>query len=57
MNAADLLPARVGRRASHAALLPIKYRRGTDTWTGRGLHPVWLREAIKAGAALEEFRV
>lgn len=36
-----------------------KYKHPTtgETWSGRGLQPKWLREAIAAGAALESFQV
>lgn len=38
----------------------IKYRNpanSSETWTGRGKHPIWLREALEKGATLESFRV
>ena len=36
----------------------IKYRdKEGNTWAGRGAHPVWLREKIKAGAKLDDFAV
>src|SRR6266566_8185627 len=28
-----------------------------NTWAGRGAHPVWLRDKLKAGAKLEDFAV
>jgi hypothetical protein len=38
--------------------VPIKYRdKEGNTWAGRGAHPVWLREKIKAGAKLDDFAV
>jgi DNA-binding protein H-NS len=38
--------------------VPVKYRdRSGNTWAGRGAHPVWLREKLKAGAKLEDFAV
>jgi DNA-binding protein H-NS len=41
-----------GRKAA------IKYRdRSGNTWAGRGAHPVWLREKLKAGAKLQDFAV
>jgi DNA-binding protein H-NS len=48
-----------GRRGSlKGRKVPIKYRdRSGNTWAGRGAHPVWLREKIKAGAKLEDFAV
>ncbi|ASK35822.1 H-NS histone family protein [Alloalcanivorax mobilis] len=38
----------------------VKYRNPVDssqTWTGRGKRPVWLREALENGASLESFEV
>ena len=38
----------------------IKYRNPQDasqTWTGRGKRPVWLREALENGAKLEDYEV
>jgi DNA-binding protein H-NS len=38
--------------------VPIKYRdRSGNTWAGRGAHPLWLREKLKAGAMLQDFAV
>jgi DNA-binding protein H-NS len=37
-----------------------KYRNPKDptqTWAGRGLQPVWLRDAIKSGKKLESFLI
>lgn len=49
------------RHTSAGKKVAIKYRRvtvnGTDTWSGRGLQPKWLKEAIAAGASLESFAV
>ena len=37
---------------------PIKYRdEHGNTWAGRGMKPVWLREAIDNGANLEDYLV
>lgn len=36
--------------------LPAKYRDSHgNTWTGRGLHPRWLKAALAAGAKLADF--
>lgn len=38
----------------------IKYRNPADssqTWTGRGKRPVWLREALEKGGKLEDYEV
>jgi DNA-binding protein H-NS len=36
-----------------------KFRDPTSgqTWTGRGLKPTWLRQAVEAGKDLESFRI
>ena len=37
---------------------PVKYRdEHGNTWAGRGMQPVWLRERIDAGMSLEDFAV
>src|SRR5262245_16249651 len=37
---------------------PVKYRdKSGNTWAGRGVQPVWLREKLRAGAKLEDFAV
>ena len=51
-----------GRRGRRGALkgskVPVKYRdRSGNTWAGRGMQPVWLREKLKAGAKLQDFAV
>lgn len=49
---------RAAKKSIKGSKVPVKYRdREGHTWTGRGLQPVWLREAIKAGAKLEDFTV
>ena len=53
----DLVPARVSRKARRSPA-PIRYRApGGHTWTGRGKHPLWLRDALAAGATLGDFLV
>ena len=39
--------------------IEMKYRNAAtgETWTGRGPRPRWLREALTAGAVLEDFLV
>lgn len=45
-----------GRKAK--GTVPVKYRDDAGlTWTGRGLKPVWLREAIAAGRTLADFEI
>jgi len=37
---------------------PIKYRDANgNTWSGRGLKPRWLRDAIESGQTLESFLI
>src|SRR5690349_13274972 len=36
---------------------PVKYRNGTDTWSGRGKAPTWLANLEKAGRSRTEFAV
>ena len=38
---------------------PVKYRNGAtgETWSGRGLQPRWLREALAAGRRIQDFAV
>lgn len=47
------------RHPSAGKKVAIKYRDpGTgETWSGRGLKPIWLRDAIMGGAKLEYFAV
>lgn len=35
----------------------IKYRKGEDTWTGRGRKPLWIAEHIEQGGKLEDLAV
>ena len=58
VTAADLLPARAGRKARSRAPAPVRYRDDKgNTWTGRSKQPVWLREAIAGGCTLGTFLV
>jgi DNA-binding protein H-NS len=56
------LGGEIGNRSERSSLkgtkVPVKYRdKEGNTWAGRGAHPVWLREKIKAGAKLDDFAV
>ncbi len=44
-------------RASGSAKVPAKYRDPATgaTWSGRGLQPRWLREALAGGRSLADF--
>src|SRR6266545_8239755 len=55
----EIGPRMRGSRSSlKGRRVPIKYRdRSGNTWAGRGAHPIWLREKLKAGAKLEDFAV
>ena len=47
------------RKQGAAQYIEIKYRNPAtgDYWKGRGPQPRWLRDAIAAGALMEDFRV
>lgn len=46
------------RHVSAGKKVPAKYANAAgETWSGRGLQPKWLREAVAAGASLESFQV
>lgn len=47
-------PSRRGGR------IPAKYKNPKDpsqTWTGRGMKPIWLRDLINQGHSLSEFEI
>jgi DNA-binding protein H-NS len=49
-----------GRRGGVRGKVPPKYRNPenpAETWAGRGLKPLWLTAAIKAGKKLEDFSI
>ena len=46
------------RHPSAGTVLPARFRdEHGNAWSGRGLQPKWLREAIATGTALESFRI
>lgn len=49
-------PARAGKPLGK---VPAKYRDAASgqTWSGRGLQPRWLREALASGKSLSDFAV
>lgn len=57
ITAAELVPARVSRKARSRTPAAVRYRGPGGTWTGRGKQPVWLRDALAAGATLGDFLV
>lgn len=46
-----------GSKATKTSSVAVKYRRGTDTWTGRGLKPKWLVGYLETGGKLEDIEV
>jgi DNA-binding protein H-NS len=49
---------RSGRSSMKGRKVPVQYRdKEGNTWAGRGAHPVWLREKLKAGSKLEDFAI
>jgi DNA-binding protein H-NS len=61
LTLADLGPRATSapRRESGNGKVAVKFRHpgSGDTWTGRGLQPRWLKEALAGGASLDQFRV
>ncbi len=55
----DDLTSKGGKAPTAAAGRKVapKYKNGAtgETWTGRGLQPTWLKNAIAAGKKLEDF--
>ena len=48
----------VVHKSSQAGVpVPIKYRQGEHTWSGRGRQPKWVEDYIKSGGKLEELAV
>jgi DNA-binding protein H-NS len=51
---------KAGRRHGSRGPVAAKYRNPKEpsqTWAGRGLQPLWLKEAIKSGKKLESFLI
>lgn len=47
-------------KAPRAGKVAAKYRNPSNpsqTWTGRGMKPVWLRDLINSGHRIEEFAI
>ena len=56
-GAADFL-RRGPRKSLRGRKVAVKYRdRSGNTWAGRGMQPLWLRERLKSGAKIEDFVV
>ena len=48
------------KKVGRGTLNPPKYRHPENpaiTWTGRGRHPAWFKEALEAGYPLEDFLI
>lgn len=59
-DAASAPGRKTAKGPAKGSKLAPKFRHPDDpnlTWAGRGAQPVWLREAIAAGADIESFRV
>ena len=61
LTAADLTaksPA-TAPKARSGGKVPAKYRDPStgQSWSGRGLHPTWLKQALAAGAKLSDFAI
>lgn len=51
-------PSRRGARPAAKAARAAKYEDGAgNSWTGMGPRPAWLRQALEAGKALEDFLI
>lgn len=61
LTAADIAGAKAAPapRASAGKKVAPKYRNPAtgDTWTGRGLQPNWLKEALSSGKKLTDFAI
>ena len=58
LTLADLAPKAAAGKRSGAKVAP-KYRDSAtgDTWSGRGLQPTWLRQALASGKDISEFAI
>jgi len=55
-KAGQAVPARRGPKKGHK--VPPKYRGPAgETWSGRGLRPLWLSAAMKGGRKLDDFLI
>lgn len=59
LTAADLANRPAPRTGRSLGKVPAKFRdqASGQTWSGRGLQPRWLREALAAGRKLSDFAV
>ena len=46
------------RHPTNGSVIPAKYRdKQGNTWSGRGVKPLWLQAAMKAGCTMDMFKV
>lgn len=50
----DLEPPKRGRKEVKA---PIRYRKESNTWTGKGRKPKWVLELIDGGGDIEDYLI
>lgn len=58
ITSADIATASAGK-GKRLGTVPPKYRHpeSGQTWSGRGLQPRWLAEAVAAGNSLDQYRI
>ncbi len=58
LTLADLAPKATAAKRSGVKVAP-KYRDAAtgNTWSGRGLQPTWLRQALASGREISEFTI
>ena len=59
LSLADLSVRSAPRKARGGGKVAAKYRNAAtgDSWSGRGLRPNWLKDALAGGKKLEDFAV
>lgn len=59
ITSTDVATASTGRGKRLGRTVPPKYRHpeSGQTWSGRGLQPRWLVEAVAAGNSLDKYRI
>jgi DNA-binding protein H-NS len=52
-------PASGSTRSTKGRKVPAKYRNPAtgESWSGRGIKPKWLQEALKTGKSIEDFAI
>lgn len=55
---AERIGIKVSVREPRIGPVPVKYADGKgNTWTGRGVKPNWLKDALAKGNSLDDFKV